>query len=199
MQHSSTFAEKWTNFQRPLRFIVNRQRKLPTHAPRASNHPCTHTHTHLPGIFIARARCPSNIQVALSVRFIDWFAERGVAYEHNLRAVDNQLGQLAFRSHPSQHRALPFIMNTAHLTFNLQTLPVIITSNPSSCHEQSQLAIAKGRLLREAESLSTETLASRRASLRPRLKPAGRRSRRASQRAGGPLRAPQGHRFRKLF
>ncbi|ETL84239.1 hypothetical protein L917_15905 [Phytophthora nicotianae] len=36
----------------------------------------------------------------LSTRFLDWFARRGEAYEHNLELVETQLGRLAMASHP---------------------------------------------------------------------------------------------------
>lgn len=36
----------------------------------------------------------------LSTRFLDWFAHRGEAYEHNLELVETQLGRLAQASHP---------------------------------------------------------------------------------------------------
>ncbi|KAG7388583.1 hypothetical protein PHYBOEH_007793 [Phytophthora boehmeriae] len=38
--------------------------------------------------------------VKLSTRFVDWFARRGEAYEHNLELVETQLGRLAMTSHP---------------------------------------------------------------------------------------------------
>ncbi|RLN92421.1 hypothetical protein BBJ28_00009978 [Nothophytophthora sp. Chile5] len=38
--------------------------------------------------------------VALSTRFLDWFARRGEAYEHNLELVETQLGRLAVAAHP---------------------------------------------------------------------------------------------------
>ncbi|KAL8002046.1 hypothetical protein Plhal703r1_c17g0081271 [Plasmopara halstedii] len=38
--------------------------------------------------------------VKLSTRFLDWFAQRGEAYEHNLELVETQLGRLAQVSHP---------------------------------------------------------------------------------------------------
>lgn len=38
--------------------------------------------------------------VELSTRFMDWFARRGEAYEHNLELVETQLGRLAMASHP---------------------------------------------------------------------------------------------------
>ncbi|GMF20789.1 unnamed protein product [Phytophthora fragariaefolia] len=38
--------------------------------------------------------------VELSTRFLDWFAHRGEAYEHNLELVEAQLGRLAQVSHP---------------------------------------------------------------------------------------------------
>lgn len=38
--------------------------------------------------------------VRLSSRFMDWFASRGEAYEHNLDVVDAQLGRIAAHSHP---------------------------------------------------------------------------------------------------
>ncbi|KAK1943177.1 hypothetical protein P3T76_005814 [Phytophthora citrophthora] len=38
--------------------------------------------------------------VELSTRFLDWFARRGEAYEHNLELVEMQLGRLAVESHP---------------------------------------------------------------------------------------------------
>ncbi|KAG7381627.1 hypothetical protein PHYPSEUDO_005785 [Phytophthora pseudosyringae] len=44
--------------------------------------------------------------VELSTRFLDWFARRGEAYEHNLELVETQLGRLALASHP--HSREPF-------------------------------------------------------------------------------------------
>ncbi|OWZ16615.1 hypothetical protein PHMEG_0009574 [Phytophthora megakarya] len=44
--------------------------------------------------------------VELSTRFLDWFARRGEAYEHNLEIVETQLGRLAARSNP--HNREPF-------------------------------------------------------------------------------------------
>lgn len=38
--------------------------------------------------------------VEVSTRFVDWFARRGEAYEHNLDLVETQLGRLALASHP---------------------------------------------------------------------------------------------------
>ncbi|KAL3658704.1 hypothetical protein V7S43_016340 [Phytophthora oleae] len=38
--------------------------------------------------------------VELSTRFLDWFARRGEAHEHNLELVETQLGRLALGSHP---------------------------------------------------------------------------------------------------
>ncbi|RLN97456.1 hypothetical protein BBJ28_00014685 [Nothophytophthora sp. Chile5] len=38
--------------------------------------------------------------VELSTRFLDWFARRGEAYEHNLELVETQLGRLAVAAHP---------------------------------------------------------------------------------------------------
>jgi hypothetical protein len=33
-------------------------------------------------------------KAALAVRFVDWFTERGDAYEHNLQTVDRHLSKL---------------------------------------------------------------------------------------------------------
>lgn len=38
--------------------------------------------------------------VQLSSRFMNWFATRGEAYEHNLEVVETQLGRIAYNSRP---------------------------------------------------------------------------------------------------
>lgn len=35
------------------------------------------------------------------MRFVDWFTERGVNYEHNVKVLDKHLENLASASHPS--------------------------------------------------------------------------------------------------
>ncbi|KAH7485393.1 hypothetical protein KRP22_006542 [Phytophthora ramorum] len=54
-----------------------------------------------------RTRCEKlQEHVELSTRFLDWFASRGEAYEHNLELVETQLGRLALDSRP--HERDPF-------------------------------------------------------------------------------------------
>jgi hypothetical protein len=43
---------------------------------------------------------------AVNARFLDWFATRGEAHEHNLRVVETQLGRIALGSDP--RRREPF-------------------------------------------------------------------------------------------
>mmetsp|Transcript_42754 Transcript_42754/g.86446 ORF Transcript_42754/g.86446 Transcript_42754/m.86446 type:complete len:493 (-) Transcript_42754:314-1792(-) len=49
---------------------------------------------------LATAKDEQGKQLGLALRFIDWFSDRGESYEHNLRALDSQLGNLAERSAP---------------------------------------------------------------------------------------------------
>lgn len=41
-----------------------------------------------------------NRKTTLAVRFIDWFSDRGQAYEHNLNLIETQLGRLIPKSNP---------------------------------------------------------------------------------------------------
>lgn len=41
-------------------------------------------------------------QLRLSLRFIDWFSERGESYEHNMKALDAHLGRFATLPTPAQ-------------------------------------------------------------------------------------------------
>jgi hypothetical protein len=41
-------------------------------------------------------------KTGVAVRFIDWFSERGTAYEHNFNVVERQLSQLSAQSAPSK-------------------------------------------------------------------------------------------------
>ncbi|KAE8886518.1 hypothetical protein PF005_g9934 [Phytophthora fragariae] len=53
------------------------------------------------GVKDLRSRCEKlQEHVELSTRFLDWFARRGEAYEHNLELVETQLGRLALAAHP---------------------------------------------------------------------------------------------------
>ncbi|KAG2937030.1 hypothetical protein PC119_g11881 [Phytophthora cactorum] len=59
------------------------------------------------GVKDLQVRCEKlKEHVELSTRFLDWFARRGEAYEHNLELVETQLGRLALASHP--RRREPF-------------------------------------------------------------------------------------------
>ena len=46
--------------------------------------------------------CGVCAKIGLSLRFIDWFSDRGNAYEHNMRALDGHLGKIASLSLPAQ-------------------------------------------------------------------------------------------------
>ena len=43
-------------------------------------------------------------RVDLSVRFINWFTQRGEAYEHNIKIINNHLKQLTDDVHPSDRQ-----------------------------------------------------------------------------------------------
>ena len=43
-------------------------------------------------------------RIDLSVRFIDWFTQRGEAYEHNIKIINNHLKQLTDDVHPSERQ-----------------------------------------------------------------------------------------------
>ncbi|KAF0697408.1 Aste57867_11888 [Aphanomyces stellatus] len=62
------------------------------------------TNAHLRRVDEANTHCASQIDV--SVRFIDWFFQRGDAYEHNLQLMEAQLKALAMR--PPRRRREPF-------------------------------------------------------------------------------------------
>ena len=34
------------------------------------------------------------------MRFVEWFTERGVSYEHNMQVIDKHIGNLAKANHP---------------------------------------------------------------------------------------------------
>jgi hypothetical protein len=42
-------------------------------------------------------------KTAIALRFVEWFTDRGVMYEQNMKTIDKHLGKLALGSHP-QHR-----------------------------------------------------------------------------------------------
>lgn len=43
-------------------------------------------------------------RIDLSVRFMDWFTQRGEAYEHNIKIINNHLKQLTDDVHPSERQ-----------------------------------------------------------------------------------------------
>ena len=43
-------------------------------------------------------------KVAVALRFVEWFADRGVSYEHNMRVLDRHIANLAKANAPSQRQ-----------------------------------------------------------------------------------------------
>ena len=39
-------------------------------------------------------------KIAVAMRFVDWFTERGVSYEHNLHVIDKHIGNLVKNNLP---------------------------------------------------------------------------------------------------